>query len=189
MCGTVKTRNGWSRPPRTAMGPFVRALFVLSICQFAHSVRSLADTPIDPMHVHGDHWQGWVALILCSYVVGMQMVGEIQDTTLCKIAMDRNIKELPVFWQYALGFLNRLRSQFFLQPLVGAIPCVVLTQGGSALDICFNTIAVSGTAQSHPLPPSYWKSDPDNNDRGNFCRLCSSQRWTTCHTCSAWARS
>ena len=103
------------------------------------------------MHVHVDHWQDWVALILCSYVVGMQMVGEIKDTSLCEIAMDRNIKELPIFWQYALGFLNRLRSQFFLQPLVGAIPCVVLTQGGSAVDICFNTIAVSGTAQSHPL--------------------------------------
>ena len=69
-------------------------------------------------------------MILCSYVVGLQVVGEIKDTTLCEIAMDRNIKELSVFWQYALGFLNRLRSQLFLQPLVGAIACVVLTQGG-----------------------------------------------------------
>lgn len=67
--------------------------------------------------------------------------------------MNRNIDELSVFWQYALGFLNRLRSQFFLQPLVGAIPCVVLTQGGSALDICFNTIAVSG--------PPHVLSQPD----------------------------
>jgi hypothetical protein len=59
-----------------------------------------------------------------------------------KFVFCRNIEELSIFWQYALGFLNRLRSQIFLHPLVGAIPCVVLTQGGSALDICFNTIAV-----------------------------------------------
>ena len=93
------------------------------------------------MLVHADH-QDWVALILCSYIIGMKITGEIKDITLCEIAMERNVKELPVFWHYALGFLNRLRSQIFLQPLVGAIPCVVLTQGGSALDICFNTIAV-----------------------------------------------
>ena len=147
-----------------SMGPFVRVSQCLCCPLFCQLARSLTNTPIDPMsYVDGDHWQDWVALILCSYVIGMQMAGEIKDTALCEIAMDRNIKELPVFWQYALGFLNRLRSQFFLQPLVGAIPCVVLTQGGSALDICFNTVAVSGTAHSHLLPLSCWNSDLDND--------------------------
>ena len=56
--------------------------------------------------------------------------------------MERHSKELGPGWQLALNLLNRLRSQVFLQPLMGAIPAVVLTQGGSALNICFNTIAV-----------------------------------------------
>jgi hypothetical protein len=38
--------------------------------------------------------QDWVALILCSYVVGLQVVGEIKDINLCEIAMDRCGKHL-----------------------------------------------------------------------------------------------
>ena len=97
----------------------------------------LAETSVKAMGPYD-----WLALMLCSFIVGLQVVGEIKDINLCEIGMDRNRKELSIFWQYAFGFLNRLRSQFFLHPLVGAIPCVVLTQGGSALDICFNTIAI-----------------------------------------------
>ena len=72
----------------------------------------------------------------------MTVVGEIKDTALCSMSAERNIKELSLGWQIALEILNVLRSQFFLQPLMGAIPVVVLTQGGSAMTICFNTIGV-----------------------------------------------
>ena len=84
----------------------------------------------------------WVALLLCSCIVGLSVVGEIKDTLLCELAMDRHLKELSPVWRFALNVLNRLRAQLFLSPLMGAIPGVVLTQGGSALLIAFNTIAV-----------------------------------------------
>lgn len=84
----------------------------------------------------------WMALLLCSYVVGMTVVGEIKDTALCRIAIERNVKELTIGWKIGLELLNTLRSQFFLLPLMAAVPVVVLTQGGSALQVCFNTIAI-----------------------------------------------
>lgn len=99
--------------------------------------RLLAMSSVDAMG-----WFDWVALLLCSYIVGLQVVGEIKDTALCEMLMERNIKELPQHWKLALAVLNRLRSQVFLQPLLASIPLVVLTQGGGALNVCFNTIAV-----------------------------------------------
>eukprot|EP01051_Picozoa_sp_SAG22_P020329 SAG22_NODE_4068_length_1398_cov_1.254042_1_plen_45_part_10 len=45
------------------------------------------------------------------------------------MAIKRNVLELNKGWQVALEVLNILRSQFFLFPLMGAIPIVVLTQG------------------------------------------------------------
>lgn len=89
--------------------------------------------------VNAMSWLDWCALLLCSYVVGSTVVGEIKDTALCQMAMERNVLELSRGWQIALEMLNILRSQTFLQPLVGAIPAVILTQGGSALAVCFNT--------------------------------------------------
>ena len=99
--------------------------------------RLLAMTSMDAMSMFD-----WVALVMCSYLVGLQVVGEIKDTALCEMAIQRHIKELSPGWQLALHLLNLMRGQIFLHPLMGAIPAVVLTQGGSALNICFNTLAV-----------------------------------------------
>lgn len=84
----------------------------------------------------------WAALVLCSYVVGLTIVGEIKDMALCEMAIERNKLELSQAWLIWLEILNRLRSAFFLQPLCASIPVVVLTQGGGAMATCFNTIAV-----------------------------------------------
>jgi hypothetical protein len=84
----------------------------------------------------------WAALLLCAYIVGLQVSGEIKDMALCEMQQRRNSKELNPGWLLTLNVLNRLRSQFFLAPLMGCIPCVILMQGGSALNIAFNTIAV-----------------------------------------------
>ena len=61
---------------------------------------------------------------------------------LCEIQAQKNAHKLTAPWQLALEALNCLRSQFFLAPLMGATPAIVVTQGGSALAICFNTIAI-----------------------------------------------
>jgi len=94
----------------------------------------------------------WMALFLCSYVAGLTVVGEIKDNALCTMSIERHIaaagdpdtdaSKLHMRWLIALEVLGILRMQFFLLPLMGAIPVVVLTQGGSAMSICFNTIAI-----------------------------------------------
>ena len=40
----------------------------------------------------------WFALLLCSYVVGITVVGEIKDTALCAMAIQRNVLELSKGW-------------------------------------------------------------------------------------------
>lgn len=84
----------------------------------------------------------WVALAMCAYIVGLNIAGEVKDMMLCEMSVDSKKDDLSQGWQLALAFLGRLRSQILLAPLMGAIPAVVLTQGGSSLAICFNTIAV-----------------------------------------------
>eukprot|EP01043_Picozoa_sp_COSAG02_P023758 COSAG02_NODE_1277_length_13502_cov_14.551593_11_plen_434_part_00 len=75
----------------------------------------------------------WTALLLCSYLVGLTVAAEIKDIALCEMAAARSIKEITPRWRFALAVLNRIRSQVLMQPLMGAIPAVVLTQGGSAM--------------------------------------------------------
>lgn len=100
----------------------------------------------------------WVALFLCTYVVGMTVNGEIKDASLCTMAIKRKVGELSISWQIALEVLNTLRSQTFLQALLSAIPVVVLSQGGDALSICFNTVA--GEQRRQPSAVSCQPSRP-----------------------------
>ena len=72
------------------------------------------------------------------------------------IAIEACGQELTVAWRVALAVLDRLRSQFLLAAVMGAIPAVVLTQGGSAMAICFNTVGESYRC-SHRAPS--WGSD------------------------------
>ena len=87
--------------------------------------RLLAKTSIDAMSTFD-----WIAHFLCSYVVGLQVCGEIKDTALCEMAMEGHLKELSLFWRGALNFLNRLRSQVFLQPLMGKTRLSCLRKAG-----------------------------------------------------------
>jgi hypothetical protein len=84
----------------------------------------------------------WTALVLCSYVVGLNVAGEIKDISLCEMSATARAMELSLPWQVALATLGRIRSQFFLAAVMGAVPGVVLTQGGSAMDVAFNSIAI-----------------------------------------------
>ena len=84
----------------------------------------------------------WTSLVLCSYVVGLNVAGEIKDISLCEISATLRAKELSLPWRVALATLGRIRSQFFLGAVMGAVPGVVLTQGGSAMAVAFNSIAI-----------------------------------------------
>jgi hypothetical protein len=84
----------------------------------------------------------WFALVLCSYFVGLTMAGEVKDMALVDMAAQRGIEQLGTGWRIAVAAVGRFRVHFLLQPLMSAIPVIILSQGGGALDTCFNTVAV-----------------------------------------------
>ena len=83
-----------------------------------------------------------LTLLLASAVTATAMVGEFRDIELCLVALDRADPPLPVGWRLALRGLAIVRRYTFLPLLTCAVPTVVVFQGGDALSICFNTVAV-----------------------------------------------
>eukprot|EP01046_Picozoa_sp_COSAG06_P014146 COSAG06_NODE_869_length_11861_cov_37.817463_3_plen_406_part_00 len=84
----------------------------------------------------------WGTLAVASYVVGLTIVGEIKDVLLCEIAAQRGRDQLTPKWRLMLTLFNRFRIHCFLGYIMNGAALVVLTRGGSAIDICFNTIAI-----------------------------------------------
>ena len=84
----------------------------------------------------------WLTLLLCSAVTATAVVGELRDIELCLVALDRADPPLPAGWRLALRGLAIVRRYTFLPMLIVAVPTVVVLQGGDALSICFNTVAV-----------------------------------------------
>lgn len=79
---------------------------------------------------------------MCAYFVGLSIVGELKDTTLCSIAANRGRDQLSNGWQIALQVLGRIRVHCFCAAILSAIPVVILTRGGEAMTVAFNTVAV-----------------------------------------------
>ena len=69
-------------------------------------------------------------------------MGATQDIALCTIAIERAGDRLSPGFRIALTLLGGVRRWVFLPMPVVAIPVMVLTKGGDALSICFNTIAI-----------------------------------------------
>jgi hypothetical protein len=84
----------------------------------------------------------WCALVVCTYVFTVNMLGEIKDIELCRIAADRGRNELSRGWQLALTSLNLFRAHGFVFGLIVCIPAVIMTRGGDALTVAFNTVAI-----------------------------------------------
>ena len=90
----------------------------------------------------------WFNLIIGSVVVGLTVVGEIRDILLLKIKMeeafsDRQEYTPPAHWRFLSNSLIYIRWFIFLPNLCMTVPALVWTQGGDALSICMNTVAVT----------------------------------------------
>jgi hypothetical protein len=83
-----------------------------------------------------------LTLLLASAVTATAVVAEIRDIELCLVALDRADPPLPAGWRLSLRGLAVVRRYTFLPLLIAAVPTVVVFQGGDALSICFNTVAV-----------------------------------------------
>ena len=64
-----------------------------------------------------------------------------QDIALCAIAISHAGDRLSRGFRLALTMLGGVRW-VFLPTLVGPVPILVLAEGGDALSVCFNTIAI-----------------------------------------------
>jgi hypothetical protein len=85
----------------------------------------------------------WATLIFATYVVGLTIVGELKDVELCGLAIKR-IPEGALDWKWvtALSFCLELRRFVFLPAMLIAVATLVMTKGGDALSVCFNTVAI-----------------------------------------------
>jgi hypothetical protein len=84
----------------------------------------------------------WIALCFATFVVAFKVVGELKDILLCEIATGRVGDRLSTRWRLAFLLIGGTRRWLFLPTLVLTVPILVVTKGGDALSVCFNTVAV-----------------------------------------------
>jgi hypothetical protein len=72
-----------------------------------------------------------IALVFASYIVAVSMVGEVKDTQLVGIAVDRAGDSLSPTMARAFTLLNGIRRWVFLPSLLVAVPTLVLLKGGA----------------------------------------------------------
>ena len=65
-----------------------------------------------------------------------------QDIELCAVAIRHACDSIPHAWRFAFALLGGLRRWMFLPALCSTVPVLVVHQGGDALSVCFNTVAV-----------------------------------------------
>lgn len=84
----------------------------------------------------------YATLVLCSYVVALAVVGEVKDITLVGLAADHAGDSLSVGWRRAIRLVCGLRRWCVINCLLIIISALVLFEGGDALSVAFNTVAV-----------------------------------------------
>ena len=90
----------------------------------------------------------WANLLLASIVVSLTVVGELRDTLVLRVKIEKAWSRTEGFvprrrWYYLCLFLNAIRWYIFLPLLCTTVPNLVWTNGSDALSICMNTIAVT----------------------------------------------
>eukprot|EP01052_Picozoa_sp_SAG31_P024019 SAG31_NODE_2017_length_6663_cov_3.680530_6_plen_223_part_00 len=83
-----------------------------------------------------------LTLCLAAWFLSLASWAEQRDCRLCDIAIAQASKSLSPGWVRALQLLGGIRLWVFLPSLMNAVTCLVVVNGGDALSICLNTIAV-----------------------------------------------
>ena len=84
----------------------------------------------------------WLAYGFCSLLVTLAIVGEIKDIQLCLYALGQASERLPKHWRIGLRMIALVRRWAFLPWLLMSVVTLVVYQGGSALQVCFNSVAI-----------------------------------------------
>ena len=72
----------------------------------------------------------WGALLFASFVVAFSVCGELKDTILCSLAVERASEDLSPAWRISLRLMNGCRRRFFLPQVMHAVPMLVTLKGG-----------------------------------------------------------
>lgn len=122
-----------------------RQLKIFAACMFCCSCCGLTIAePVSGILLTSAHQNTvqWGTVWMCSYVVGLSIVGELKDATLCSIAVERGREQLSRGWMWALWLLATIRVHAFLGGVLSSIPVVILSRGGDAMTVAFNTVAI-----------------------------------------------
>ena len=84
----------------------------------------------------------WASLVMASIVVALAASGEIRDILLCNFFYLHVEKQGKLGWRLAMLYLGVLRQYVFLPILVQSVCSLVVTQGGDAINVCLNAVAV-----------------------------------------------
>lgn len=84
------------------------------------------------------------SLVVCAMAVALTVVGEIRETKIAVIAQKKIYRKTRArtaghVW---FGVLVALRIYLFVPQIMSTVPQLVLRQGGNAVDLVFNTVAV-----------------------------------------------
>ena len=123
-------------------------------------VKTTTEYDIREHHVWAMGKNDWIALILCSVLVGLGIGREVHNNHLCELALraqsgerlaptdvrrgvrEGDLRSLPNLHQLPLLYLTAVRRYVFLPALVSTVAFLVVMKGGDALSVCFNTVAM-----------------------------------------------
>eukprot|EP01043_Picozoa_sp_COSAG02_P052420 COSAG02_NODE_5643_length_4159_cov_7.496798_1_plen_529_part_00 len=84
----------------------------------------------------------WAAYLFCSGLIALAVVEELKDINLCAFSISEAQEKISPVARAWLQGLNIVRRWSFLPSLSMVIVALVANQGGSALNICFNSVAM-----------------------------------------------
>lgn len=102
--------------------------------------------------IEANRHNDWAALILASFVVALAASSEVRDILLVDFYYvhqhssgrwrGQGFFHEDSVWRLALIYLGILRQYVFLPVLVQSVCSLVITQGGDAINVCLNAVAV-----------------------------------------------
>ena len=84
----------------------------------------------------------WLALLFASSIASLSLAGELREIKLCQISSRARKIGSQRLVRNSLWCLSAIRQFGLLPALAAILPNLVLERGSTALDICFNTLAV-----------------------------------------------
>ena len=84
----------------------------------------------------------WITTAIVGALMGLSIAGEDKDIHLCLLALDHGRSNASIAWQVAIRGLCAMRRWIVLPGLMASVLMLITIQGGDALNVCLNAVAV-----------------------------------------------